>query len=200
MQRIAPTLFFGLSVWWPFSHLFASEIFLFHHKLEFDPARHLSREAVVFNKDGVILSIIKTKTIQNTERVLKIHLPRIPGSLVCPAQALLLSFKMAPANSSCSPAFIYKNSIKVIPLTYSVFLSKLKRFLSVLGINNTLYSGHSFRWGGRGASFALECDVPPELIQSHGDWKSDTYKKYLDPSFQHRQLAMNRLAQALCKT
>ena len=133
---------------------------------EFDPARHLSREAVVFHKDGVILSIIKTKTIQNTERVLKIHLPRIPGSLVCPAQALLLSFKMAPANNSCSPAFLYKNSIKVIPLTYSVFLSTLKRFLSVLGINNTLYSGHSFRWGKGGASFALECGVPSELIQS----------------------------------
>jgi hypothetical protein len=108
---------------------------------EFDPARHLSREAVFFHKDGVILSIIKAKTIQNAERVLKIPLPRIP------AQALLLSFKMAPANSSCSPAFLYKNGTKVIPLTYSVFLSKLKRFLSVLGINNTLYSGHSFRQG-----------------------------------------------------
>jgi hypothetical protein len=41
--------------------------------------------------------------------------------------------------------------------------------------------------------------VPSELIQSHGDWKSDTYKKYLVPSFQHRQLVMNRFAQALCK-
>jgi hypothetical protein len=28
---------------------------------EFDPARHLSREVVVFHKDGIILSIIKTK-------------------------------------------------------------------------------------------------------------------------------------------
>ena len=63
------------------------------------------------------------------KRVLKIPLPRIPGSLFCPAQALLLSFKMAPANNSCSPAFLYKNGTKVIPLTYSVFLSKLKRFL-----------------------------------------------------------------------
>ena len=114
---------------------------------EFDPARHLSRDAVVFHKEGVILSIIKTKTIQNAERVLKIPLPRIPGSLVCPAQALLLSFKMARANNSCSPAFLYKNGTKVIPLTYSDFLSKPKRFLSVLGINNTLYSGHSFRRG-----------------------------------------------------
>jgi hypothetical protein len=50
---------------------------------------------------------------------------------------------MAPANSSCSPAFLYKNGTNVNPLTYSVFLSKLKRFLSVLGINNTLYSGKS---------------------------------------------------------
>ena len=104
---------------------------------------------------------------------------------------------MAPANNSCSPAFLYKNGTKVIPLTYSVFLSKLKRSLSALGIDNTLYSGHSFR--REGASFALECGVPSELNQSHEDWKSDTYKKYLDPSFQHRQLVMNRFAQALCK-
>jgi hypothetical protein len=46
-------------------------------------------------------------------------------------------------------------------------------------------------------TFALECGVPSELIQSHGDWKSDTYKKYLVPSFQHRQLVMNGFAQAL---
>jgi hypothetical protein len=107
---------------------------------------------------------------------------------------------MAPANSSCSPAFIYKNSIKVIPLTYSVFLSKLKRFHSVWALTTPFIQGIVSDGGGGGASFALECDVPPELIQSHGDWKSDTYKKYLDPSFQHRQLAMNRLAQALWKT
>jgi hypothetical protein len=46
---------------------------------------------------------------------------------------------MAPANNSCFPAFLYKNGTKVIPLTYSVFLSKLKRFLSVLGINNNTH-------------------------------------------------------------
>jgi hypothetical protein len=141
-------------------------------------------------------------------------------------------WKMAPANSSCSPAFLYKNDTKFIPLTYLVFLSKLKRSLSVFGINNTLYSRHSFRRGGAKltiglgnrlstvymqnstnmtvnqghnswwGSTRLEHSIrlfPSELIQSHGDWKSDTYKKYLVPSFQHRQLVMNGFAQALCK-
>jgi hypothetical protein len=108
---------------------------------------------------------------------------------------------MAPANNSCSSAFLYRNGTKVIPLTYSVFLSNLKRFLSVLGINNTLYSGHRFRRGGvmLDASFALECGVTSELIESHGDWKNYPYKKYLDSSCQNSQLAMNCFAPALCK-
>ena len=65
---------------------------------QFDPQRHLTRQAVIFHPNGVILRVGKTKTIQNAERVLEISLPRIPGSPMCPAQALLLSFRMAPCN------------------------------------------------------------------------------------------------------
>jgi hypothetical protein len=49
------------------------------------------------------------------------------------------------------------------------------------------------------ASFALECGVTSELIESHGDWKNYPYKKYLDSSCQNSQLAMNCFAPALCK-
>jgi hypothetical protein len=50
-----------------FFSFFRKSIIFVPSQTEFDPARHLSREAVVFQKDGVILSIIKTKTIQNEE-------------------------------------------------------------------------------------------------------------------------------------
>ena len=45
-----------------------------------------------------------------------------------------------------------------------------------------VYSTHSFRRGWRGcvcASWAFAAEVPSELIQLYGDWKSDVYKRHL---------------------
>jgi hypothetical protein len=67
----------------------------------------------------------------------------------------------------------------------------LKACLTQLGIDPTKYSGHSFRRGG--ASFALECGLPPDLIKAQGDWKSDAYHSYLDPSFSYRTQVAHRL-------
>jgi hypothetical protein len=161
----------------------------------FDPDRHLSRQAVSFQTDGVLLTIRKTKTIQNGERVLLIPLPRILGSPLCPAQALLLLFKMVRCTAPVCPAFLFQSKGKTLPLTYKNFLTRLQHSLSQLGFDCSQYSGHSFRRGG--ASFALECGVPAELIQAQGDWKSDAYKRYLDPSIQHRKTVMHTFAQAL---
>ncbi|CAC5355478.1 unnamed protein product [Mytilus coruscus] len=84
---------------------------------------------------------------------------------------------------------------RLTPLTYSKFLSRLKQSLSHIGINPDKYSGHSFRRGG--ASFALECGIPTELIQSQGDWKSDAYKRYIDPSLDHRHVVMDTFAKRI---
>ena len=47
------------------------------------------------------------------------------------------------------------------------------------------YSGHSFRRGG--ASFALQCGLPIDLIKVHGDWHSNACEHYLEPSFELRK-------------
>jgi hypothetical protein len=46
-----------------------------------------------------------------------------------------------------------------------------------VGKNPDVYSTHSFRRGCASWTFAAE--VPSELIQFYGDWKSDAYKIYL---------------------
>ncbi|VDI59236.1 Hypothetical predicted protein [Mytilus galloprovincialis] len=162
---------------------------------DFDPDRHLSRHNVFFREDGVLLRISKSKTIQFAERCLDIPLPAIKNSPLCPSQALLLNFKMVPAVQTPSPAFLYQNGEDTIPLTYAVFLARLKTVLSIIGFDASLYSGHSFRRGG--ATFAFQCGVPGELIQSQGDWKSDAYKGYLDPSPSYRLHVMKTFANAL---
>lgn len=179
-----------------FSFLRKSNLFT-TSRSAFDPLRHLSRQNIIFQEDGVCVRLLKTKTIQFSERALEIPLPRVINSPLCPSKALLLNFKQVPASSSPSPAFLYLAQGKEHVLTYSVFLNMLKRYLQALGYDCSNYSGHSFRRGG--ASFALECGVPSELIQSQGDWKSDAYKSYLDPSFAHRKQVMNNFAKALSK-
>jgi hypothetical protein len=47
-----------------------------------------------------------------------------------------------------------------------------------IGKNPDVYSTHSFRRGG-GASWAFADEVPSDLIQLNGDWKSDAFKRYL---------------------
>lgn len=161
---------------------------------EIDPSQHLTRSSVNFTSDEVILTVYKTKTIQHREKILEVPLPKIRNSPLCPYQALSLSCKLTPA-SPASSAFMYMSGHKRVPLTYSRFLERLKISLTKLGYDSSKYSGHSFRRGG--ASFALECGIPPELIQIQGDWKSDAYKGYLDPSFKHRKSIMDTFARHL---
>lgn len=80
------------------------------------------------------------------------------------------------------PCLCYTQGSKQCPLTCSTFLNMLKSCLTQLGIDTTQYSCHSFRRGG--VCFALECrlPLPPDLIKVQGDWKSDAYHPYLDPS------------------
>ncbi|XP_052058947.1 uncharacterized protein LOC127699233, partial [Mytilus californianus] len=145
---------------------------------DFDPNRHLSRQNIQFHPEGVILHLNKTKTIQFSERSLEVPLPAIRNSPL----------------SSC-PAFFFKEGGQIVPLTHSSFLTRLKDSLKEIGIDPTQYSGHSFCRGG--ASFAFQCGIPGELIQAQGDWKSDTYKRYLDPSFSYQQQVMKSFAKAL---
>uniref|UniRef100_A0A8W8LGR2 Uncharacterized protein n=2 Tax=Magallana TaxID=2171616 RepID=A0A8W8LGR2_MAGGI len=50
-----------------------------------------------------------------------------------------------------------------------------------------------------GASFALECGLPPDLIKSQGDWKSDAYQSYLDPSLSFRVQVAERLGSEMLR-
>ena len=47
-----------------------------------------------------------------------------------------------------------------------------------IGVDASLYSGHTFRRGG--ATYAHRLGVHPMLIKRIGDWKSDAYMLYID--------------------
>ena len=155
---------------------------------QFNPAKHLCVSDVCFSPRGAILSVRWSKTIQYKQRTLYIPLPHISGSPFCPSSALLLCTSVLSKASDPLPLFSYPSRQGFQPITYSMFITHLRLCLRKLGLNPSLYSGHSFRRGG--ASFALQCGIPTEWIKLQGDWSSDAYQRYLDPSFDLRlQLA-----------
>ena len=76
--------------------------------------------------------------------------------------------------SQDSPAFSIVKGKKTQPVTYRQFQSVLKQTITLLGKHSDDYSTHSVRRGG--ATWAFSAEVPTELIQLYGDWKSDAYK------------------------
>lgn len=139
---------------------------------------YLKRRDVTFLTQGAILNVTHTKTIQHNERQLKLPIPHIAGSPLCPSSALLLVYKMVAAPDN-APLLAYPTPSGSRALSYQHFLRYLKSVLSKLGIDSTKYAGHSFRRGG--ASLALACNLPPDLIKLQGDWQSDCYQRYLEP-------------------
>ena len=160
----------------------------------FDPARHLCAHDAQFTPKGVVLTVRWSKVIQFRERKLLIPLPHISRSVFCPSSALLTLFLDCPVPCTPAPLFRYRTEAMVAVLTQVTFASKLRDCLQKLGYPADRFSGHSFRRGG--ASFGVQCGLPPDLIKLQGDWNSNAYERYLQPSFGLRQDVAYRLGLA----
>ena len=161
---------------------------------KFDSSKQLTREKIVLNGDIVIVKFEWSKTIQFGKRVIQTPLVSIPGSALCPVTAFKHMCEMLPA-SEHSPAFLFPKGSGVVPVTYNVYNRYIKYFLNLIGLDNKLYSSHSFLRGG--ATLAFSSKVPSELIQIHGDWASDAYKIYLELSLKDKLLVSEYMTNTL---
>ena len=150
---------------------------------KFDKNKQLCRGDIVIKHDILVILIKWSKTIQFGQRMLRIPISSIPGNILCPVTAYKNMIRCVPARSN-SPAFCKFILGKLVPITYLEFQNKLRSLINLTGRDAFCYSTHSFRRGG--ASFAFESNVSSELIQLHGDWRSDAYKTYLDFSLQQK--------------
>ena len=151
----------------------------------FDPSRHLCTSDVEFQSEGAVLTVRWSKVIQFRERTLRIPLPKLRNPLFCPSTTLLGHCLTCPSVQGPTPLFRYVENGTPIALTQTKFVSKLCHSLADLGFPADHYSGHSFRRGG--AQFALQCGLPVELIKLQGDWNSNAYERYLQPSYDLRR-------------
>ena len=150
----------------------------------FDLKKHLARGDIFTDSTGLLVLLKWSKTIQKGERHVLVPLVALPGSVLCPRTAYLNMVAGLPAQGS-SPAFVYFNKGGgVVTLTQTLFVAWLRLLLTRVGINPKGFSGHSFRRGG--ATCAFQAGVPGELVQLHGDWRSDAYLKYLSVPMQQR--------------
>lgn len=174
------------SVYWC---LFLFAFFLFARKSNLVPTskkdiqtkKFLLRKNVYMEKEFLIVSMNWSKTIQFGERELQTPLISIPGSILCPVNAYKLMCKNIKAGPE-DPLFSLPDKKYI---TYSKFQLKLRDLISKIKLNPDLFSSHSFRRGG--ASYAFQSGVSSELIQLHGDWRSDAYKKYLTFSLEDKK-------------
>lgn len=169
-----------------FFSFFRKSNLLVQSHVAFDPSRHLCATDVQFTPAGAILSVRWSKVIQFREKVLEIPLPKIVNSPFCPSTALLgLSLDNPPCPAPV-PLFRYGlPKASNVPLTHKDFTDRLRSCLTLCGFEASMYSGHSFRRGG--ASYALECGLPVDLIKLQGDWNSNAYERYLNPSLELRK-------------
>ena len=176
---VSLTAFFGL---------FRKGDLLLANMRQFDKSKHLRRRDICLGPLGATIHLRHSKTIQNSERVLHVPIPILSGHPLCPVQAIIQVFSMHKPHSLDAPAYSLPPVVGSSILSQSMFSKKLSKVLNSIGIQSSRYSGHSFRRGG--ASWALQCGFPSDIIRMMGDWKSDAYRRYLDMPFaSHVQFA-----------
>ena len=160
---------------------------------QFDPSKHLRRGDILFFTDWASIINRWSKTIQFSQRILTVPLPRIAPHPLCPYSALRHAFGLVPAPLS-GPAFIIPASTEggLTPLTYGKFDCLLKLVAAKTNLDPSQVSGHSFRSGG--ATLAFQAQIPAELIKRLGDWQSDAYRSYIHIPGKDRIQAAQRLA------
>ena len=78
---------------------------------------------------------------------------------------------------SCDkPLFMFSNGLI---LSRDLFIKQTRLYLSMIGLDPSLYSGHSYRAGS--ATTAALAGLQDWEIKKLGRWKSDTYQRYIRP-------------------
>ena len=147
----------------------------------FDPSKQLRWEDLVYTGHNIIVGIRWSKTDQFGRELKTYPLPVIPGSFLCPLNAIRNVLKFTGCKGT-DHIFARGDGTS---LTYRQFQNRLRGVLAAVGVSNPKdFSSHSFRRGG--ATFAYLCGVPTEIIKLLGNWKSDCYLKYIHLPLQAR--------------
>jgi hypothetical protein len=160
--------------------------------------RHLARGDVQVGPTQLRLTLRHSKTNQFGAREHVALALAIPGCLLDPHRAVVQAFAVCPRATASDPAFAVPSAAggRPTPLTHHMFMSMLRKCLLEIGVDASLYSGHSFRRGG--ATFAFRLGIHPLDIKRMGDWSSDAYMLYVELQTPEGLVRLPRALAAAC--
>ena len=94
------------------------------------------------------------------------------GDSICPVNAMLSYLAQRPP--SPGPLFIFSDGS---PLSRPRLITELRQALHQAGIDDSRYSGHSFRIGA--ATAAAQAGLSDSTIKMLGRWKSSAFESYI---------------------
>jgi hypothetical protein len=107
----------------------------------FDPTKQLTRGDILVGDSTILVVIRWSKTVQFSQRVLKLPLSAIPSSPLCPVAAYAKMTALCPAKSS-DPAFSLVKKKKAIAISYDQLQSFLRKSLATVGFNPEIGRAH----------------------------------------------------------
>ena len=150
---------------------------------EYDPAKHLNRQDVVCNSDGVIVVLRWSKTNQAGQQLFKIPIAFSQDSRFDPP-SLFRQFDTACPVAPSDPCFSFYQHGTLFVMTHQDLSRMLSQFLTAIGVHAAAYSSHSIRKGG--AAIIHRSGIRTELLKQHGTWRSDAYQAYLHHSYRDK--------------
>ncbi|KAK3286885.1 hypothetical protein CYMTET_5601 [Cymbomonas tetramitiformis] len=159
----------------------------------------LVREDVLFAEAGdvVWIRVRHSKTIQCGERYHWVPLVAVPGSRLCPVEALRRLMLATEGLQEEAPLFQVEGRGKrgaLVPMAHAALVAGLKSLAVQVGLDPARYAGHSLRRGG--ATAAMRLNVEKLYIKLQGDWKSDCWERYCELDDEQRLILPAAFAEA----
>ena len=145
----------------------------------FSHIRHLTWRKILVCNDGIIVTLPVTKTIQCFERELRIPISSSPNQpQFCALSGLLLLRELPGYPTGLDqPVFNVMKDNTWVPLSRKDLVRMLSSQLDYFGLDKKMITPSGFRKGGM--SHMLLCTGNLELLRLQGDWKSESYKRYI---------------------
>lgn len=144
--------------------------------LQFDHTRQLTRDDVKICGDRLLVKHKWSKNHQIAGKQSQVVIPAVPGSLLCPKQAVQTMTRVIPTRHPHQPFITFRDGGHM-PLSY---IRKIwGTVLQALGTPNYhAYTLHGLR---RGAATHVYQQDPSarEEIKAHGLWRSDAVDRYI---------------------
>lgn len=130
---------------------------------------------IVRNRPGQIAEYILRLTHfkHSNGEIAEIIIKPIPGSQICPVQALQRYLNVR--GDQPGPLFTFPSK----PLSRAYFSKALKLCIDFCGLNSNVYKSHSFRIGR--ATLAAKQGLSDDQIKRLGRWRSNAFLKYIRP-------------------